>query len=294
MPDWLRKSLSPGKQAASTGALLSELGLNTICDSGRCPNRDECYSQRAATFMVMGDVCTRSCGFCSVSTGRPGALDADEPRRVAEAARTLGLAHVVVTSVNRDDLPDEGAAHFVAVIRALRRALPAATVEILTPDFKRTQAAAVEVILAEEPEVFNHNVETVPRLYRTIRPQAHYETSLSIFREIRARSERAITKSGLMLGLGEEREEVLGVMRDLRAAGCDMLTLGQYLQSAGTGAPVKEFVTPATFAEYREAGRRMGYTWVESGPFVRSSFHAKESFEALRSALAERRGISVN
>ncbi len=290
LPDWLRKSLSPGKQAASTDALLADMGLNTICESGRCPNRNECYSQRTATFMVMGDVCTRSCGFCSVTTGRPAALDADEPRRVAEAAARLGLRHVVVTSVNRDDLPDEGAPHFVAVIRELRKALPGSTIEILTPDFKRTQAVAVEAILKDEPEVFNHNVETVPRLYKTIRPQAIYETSLQIFREIRKRSERSVTKSGLMVGLGETREEILTVMRDLRAAGCDMLTIGQYLKSAGTGAPMKEFVSPATFAEYREAGRQMGYTWVESGPFVRSSFHAKESFDALNAALAERRG----
>jgi lipoic acid synthetase len=289
LPDWLRKDLSAGQEAARTDALLKEYGLHTICESGRCPNRNECYSQKTATFMILGDICTRSCSFCSVSTGRPEALDADEPRRVVEAAKILGLRHVVVTSVNRDDLPDEGVSHFIGVIEGLRAELPDVIIEILTPDFKRTQAAAVEAVLEAGPDIFNHNVETVPSLYRRVRPQGDYARSLQIFREIKARSGSTLTKSGLMLGLGEAREEVLDVLRDLRAAGCDMLTLGQYLRSSGAGLRVAEYVHPDAFREYKEEAFAMGFTWVESGPFVRSSFHAKESFESLREALQNRR-----
>ena len=306
LPDWLRKDLSLGHEAARTDALLKELGLHTICESGRCPNRDECYSQRTATFMVMGDICTRSCRFCSVSIGRPEALDRDEPSRVASAARSLGLRHVVVTSVNRDDLEDEGVSHFVAVIRELKELSPAPTVEILTPDFKRTQKMAVAKILNEAaPEIFNHNVETVPRLYRTVRPQGDYEKSLELFRLIRGwadpstrgsneplaqdETERFIlTKSGLMLGLGEKYGEVLQVMDDLREAGCDILTLGQYLQSSTLGLPVEEYVHPDVFSDYKKEAWQRGFSWVESAPFVRSSFHAKDSFEALRVILKAR------
>lgn len=282
LPDWLRRDLMPGKEATRTDALLKEFGLHTICESGRCPNRNECYSQKTATFMILGDVCTRSCSFCSVSTGRPEVRDLDEPRRVAEATRLLGLRHVVVTSVNRDDLPDEGAAHFVEVIRELKKFSRDLIIEILTPDFKRTQSAAVETILAEGPDIFNHNVETVPGLYRRVRPQGDYAKSLQIFREIKKRSGSVLTKSGLMLGLGENPEDVIGVLGDLRKAGCDMLTLGQYLQSSGTGLPVTEYITPEAFAEYKKEAFLLGFAWVESGPFVRSSFHAKESFESLK------------
>ena len=289
LPDWLRKNLSVGQEASRTDALLKEFGLHTICESGRCPNRDECYSQKTATFMIMGDICTRSCGFCSVSTGRPDALDVDEPRRVVEAAKILGLQHVVVTSVNRDDLPDEGVSHFVGVIEGLRTALPDVIIEILTHDFKRTQAAAVEVLLEAGPDIFNHNVETVPGLYKRVRPQGDYERSLQIFREIKKRSASTLTKSGLMLGLGETREEVLNVLRDLRAVGCDILTLGQYLRSSGMGLPVAEYIHPDVFRDYKEEASAIGFTWVESAPFVRSSFHAKESFESLRESLQNRR-----
>ena len=285
LPDWLRRGLAPGHEAARTDALLHELGLHTICESGRCPNRDTCYSQKTATFMVMGDVCTRSCGFCSVSTGRPAALDADEPRRVAEAVRRLGLSHVVVTSVNWDDLPDEGASHFKDVINALKMISGELIIEILTPDFKKTQDRAVETILAAAPDIFNHNVETVPRLYRRVRPQGRYEASLQIFRQIGLRPGAPLTKSGLMLGLGETHEEVLGVLRDLRAAGCDILTLGQYLQSSGTGLAVEEYIHPDVFQQYKQEAMTMGFAWVESGPFVRSSYHAKETFESLKAAL---------
>ncbi len=282
LPQWLKKSLRPGHEAAKTDALLKELGLHTICESGRCPNRDECYSQKTATFMIMGDVCTRSCGFCSVSTGRPEALEADEPMRVAAATRTLGLKHVVVTSVNRDDLPDEGVEHFVSVIRELKKFSDTLTIEILTPDFKRTQSEAVKKIVSEGPHIFNHNVETVPRLYKRVRPQATYDISLEIFRQIRKNSCTVLTKSGLMLGLGESKEEVLAVLKDLREAGCDILTLGQYLQSSPLGLAVEEYIHPDTFGDYKQEALDMGFRWVESAPFVRSSFHAKESFEALR------------
>ena len=291
LPDWLKRDLSPGLEAPKTDALLKELGLHTICESGRCPNRNECYSQKTATFMILGDICTRSCKFCSVSIGRPEVLDIDEPRRVAQATRNLGLKHVVVTSVNRDDLEDEGAAHFVNVIVELKKISPEPIIEILTPDFKRTQRLAVKKIMEVRPDIFNHNVETIPRLYSEVRPQAVYEKSLQIFREIRAVSKKVLTKSGLMLGLGETREEVLQVLKDLRSAGCDMLTLGQYLQSSSLGLPVAEYIHPETFKEYKQEALGIGFTWVESAPYVRSSFHAKESFEALSRAISARKKV---
>ena len=288
LPDWLRKDLAPGHEAVQTDTLIKDLGLHTICESGRCPNRNECYSQKTATFMMMGDVCTRSCGFCSVSTGRPEVLDVHEPKRIAEAVRTLDLRHVVITSVNRDDLPDEGAAHFAAVIRELRSLPDEPIIELLTPDFKRTQSEAVRVILEARPDVFNHNVETVPGLYKRVRPQADYTKSLQIFKEIKRQSDQVLTKSGLMLGLGETREEILHVLQDLKQAGCDILTLGQYLQSSTLGLPVQEYVRPETFLELKHEALALGFSWVESGPFVRSSFHAKDSFEALQEMLCKK------
>jgi lipoic acid synthetase len=281
LPDWLRKNLSPGSEAVRTDALLKQLGLHTICESGRCPNRNECYSQKTATFMVMGDLCTRSCSFCSVSIGRPGALDRDEPRRVAQAVQTLGLKHVVVTSVNRDDLPDEGAAHFVSVIQELRKLPQELVIEILTPDFKRTQREAVRAILNAGPNVFNHNMETVPRLYKSVRPQADYRKSLQIFLEIKSQSDHVLTKSGLMLGLGETSEEILEVLLDLRRSSCDMLTMGQYLQSSTFGLPVHEYIKPEVFDSLKRQALSMGFDRVESGPFVRSSYHAMDSFQAI-------------
>lgn len=289
LPDWLRLELVAGHEAPRTDALIKELGLHTICESGRCPNRNECYSRKTATFMIMGDICTRSCHFCSVSTGRPEALDREEPRRIAEAVKILGLRHVVVTSVDRDDLADEGAGHFVEVIRHLKGESPEVIVEILTPDFRRTQPDAVRMILNEGPDIFNHNVETVPGLYRRVRPQGDYRRSLDIFREIRRASDAVLTKSGLMLGLGEGRKEVLEVLKDLRDAGCEFLTLGQYLQSSALGLPVKEYIRPEIFLDYKKQALDMGFTWVESAPFVRSSFHAKESFEALTTHLMARK-----
>ncbi len=239
--------------------------------------------------MIMGDICTRSCSFCSVSTGRPESLELDEPRRVGEAARTLGLQHVVVTSVNRDDLPDEGVSHFVNVIRELKGISEEIIIEILTPDFKRTQSRAVERLLEAAPDIFNHNVETVPRLHKRVRPQADYAKSLRIFREIKKGSKHVLAKSGLMLGLGETRQEVLQVLNDLGDAGCDILTLGQYLQSSGVGMPVAEYIHPDVFIAYKHEALAMGFKWVESAPTVRSSFHAKESFESLKAFLEARK-----
>ena len=278
----MRRRLSVGQEAARTETLLKDLGLHTICESGRCPNRNECYSQKTATFMIMGDVCTRSCRFCSVSTGRPMALDADEPGRVAQAVARLGLEHVVVTSVNRDDIPDEGAEHFAQTIRAIREFFPSVIIEILTPDFKHTQNLAVERLLNEEPDIFSHNLETVPRLYRSVRPQGDYSLSLQIFKAIRQGSKKILTKSGLMLGLGERKEEVLDVLSDLRKVDCQMLTLGQYLRSSAMGLEVQEYLHPDQFLEYKIQAKALGFQWVESAPHVRSSFHAKESFEAIK------------
>ncbi|MBI4352759.1 MAG: lipoyl synthase [Candidatus Omnitrophica bacterium] len=285
LPDWFRKSLAPGQEAARTDALLKEFGLHTICESGRCPNRNECYSQKTATFMIMGDICTRSCAFCSVSTGRPGPLDLDEPRRVAEAVRRLGLDHVVITSVDRDDLEDEGASHFARVVAEVKKISSRPIVEILTPDFKRTQRAAVRRLVTTAPHIFSHNIETVPRLYKRIRPQGDYAKALEIFREIKRACASLLVKSGLMAGLGETKEEVLEALGDLREAGCEMLTIGQYLRSSAIGEPVHDYLSPFAFQSYKEEALRLGFRWVESGPFVRSSYHAKESFQSLKALL---------
>lgn len=291
LPDWFRRDLAPGHEAQRTGALLKELGLHTICESGRCPNRNECYSQKTATFMILGEICTRHCGFCSVTTGRPAAPDPDEPRRVARAAKGLGLQYVVVTSVDRDDLEDEGASHFSAVIGELKKVIPGIIVEILTPDFKRTQSEAVEKILGAEPHVFGHNLETVPRLYKRVRPGADYKKSLGIFQEVRSRAGSVLTKSSLMLGLGETEEEVRHVLEDLREAGCDILTVGQYLKSDPRGIPVVAYVLPGVFEEVRCTAMRMGFGWVESAPLVRSSYHARESLEFLKNRRRFSRGF---
>ena len=235
--------------------------------------------------MIMGDICTRSCRFCSVSSGRPSALDTDEPRKVAEAVKQLGLRHVVITSVNRDDLEDEGAGHFVRAIEMVKAAVPGIVIEVLTPDFKTTQTRAVKKIIEAGPHIFNHNVETVPRLYPRVRSQAIYETSLSIFREIKKISIGTWTKSGLMLGMGERLEEVLRVIKDLKASGCEILTMGQYLQSSGSGVPVERYVSPTEFLELKHAALDIGFRWVESGPTVRSSYHAKNSFEGIKNLI---------
>jgi len=282
LPAWLRKNLSSGHQAARTDSLISDLKLNTICESGRCPNRNECYSQKTASFMILGDRCTRNCHYCSVAPGKPLPPDPSEPANLAEAVLRLGLEHVVVTSVTRDDLEDEGLDHFRKVTEALRARVPGLILEVLTPDFKRDQARAVNVLSSLPIDIFNHNIETVRSVHKKVRPQGGYDLSLALLKAMRERTPNRITKSGAMLGLGETREEVLEMLADLRAAGCRMLTLGQYLQPDRTACPVERFVEPTEFDEYRLAAESMGFELVESGPFVRSSYHAQDSFVKLR------------
>jgi lipoic acid synthetase len=263
--------------------MMRRLSLVTVCEEARCPNIHECWArERTATFMLMGDICTRHCGFCAVGKGKPGSLDPDEPERVAEAAAELSLAHAVVTSVNRDDLSDGGAAHFAATIRAIRRRIPGCTVEVLIPDFCGNEEA-LETVLAEKPEILNHNTETVPRLYRRVRPEARYEQSLEVLRRAdafrRETGSAMKTKSGLMAGLGETRDELLATLSDLRGAGCDIATVGQYLQPHERRLPVEKYYTPEEFDDLRREGEAMGFFRVESGPLVRSSYHAKRALQ---------------
>jgi lipoic acid synthetase len=278
LPEWLRKNLSSGHQAAHTDKLISELGLHTICESGRCPNRNECYSQKTASFMILGDRCTRNCHYCSVAPGKPLPPDPNEPENLAEAVQRLGLKHAVITSVTRDDLEDEGLEHFRLVTEALRRKNPELILEILTPDFKRDQERAVSALALLPIDIFNHNIETVRAVHRRVRPQGGYDLSLRLLSRMRLRLPDRVTKSGAMLGLGETRDEVIQMLSDLRAAGCRMLTLGQYLQPDKTACPVERFVTPQEFADYKTLAEQMGFELVESGPFVRSSYHAQDSF----------------
>jgi lipoic acid synthetase len=262
---------------------MRENRLVTVCEEAACPNIGECWSQRHATMMVMGDTCTRACAFCNVRTGQPGALDADEPARVADAVARLGLRHVVITSVDRDDLADGGAAHFAAVIGAIRVAAPGTTVEVLTPDFLRKPGAA-EIVAAARPDVFNHNLETVPRLYPTIRPGARYYQSLRLLDHVKALDPTIFTKSGLMVGLGESRTEIMQVMDDLRIADVDFLTIGQYLQPTPKHAAIDRFVPPEEFAEYAALARAKGFLLVSATPLTRSSYHADADFAALKAA----------
>lgn len=278
LPDWLKKPLPRGNENFFTNHLLEELGLETVCENARCPNRPECWSRRTATFMVLGNVCTRPCGFCSVPRGEPLPVAGDEPARVAEAAARLGLRHVVITSVTRDDLHDGGADHFRRCVLAVRERT-GATVEVLTPDFLG-DLAAVDTVLAAAPEVYNHNMETVPRFYRKVRGRAEYRRSLDLLHHVKARRPDILTKSGLMLGLGETRDELLETLADLRAVGCDMLTLGQYLTPTLKHVPVKRFLPPAEFDELGTLARSLGFRHVASGPFVRSSYHADEMLHA--------------
>jgi lipoic acid synthetase len=275
-PEWLWRTVAPAAPAAvgRMEHLLDELSLHTVCQEARCPNLAECFGGGTATFMILGDTCTRGCRFCAVEQGRPAALDADEPERVAEAAARLNLAHVVVTSVTRDDLPDGGAGHFAATVEALRRRLPGATLEVLVPDFGGS-CAALERVLTARPDVLNHNVETVPRLYPQVRPQAQYGRSLALLEHARASNPQITTKSGLMLGLGERVSEVLRVLQDLRRAGCDLVTLGQYLQPTDRQHRVARYVPPAEFGAYKEWAQAMGFRGVAAGPLVRSSYRAR-------------------
>jgi lipoic acid synthetase len=282
-PAWIRVRAPSHPVYHETRALMRQNRLVTVCEEAACPNIGECWSQRHATMMIMGDTCTRACAFCNVRTGQPGALDADEPARVADAVAKLGLRHVVITSVDRDDLRDGGAGHFAAVIAAIRSAAPATTIEVLTPDFLR-KPGAIDVVVAARPDVFNHNLETVPRLYPTIRPGARYYQSLRLLDRVKAVAPDMFTKSGLMVGLGESRTEIMQVMDDLRVAEVDFLTIGQYLQPTVKHATVERFVPPEEFAEYASLARARGFLMVSATPLTRSSYHADADFEALRAA----------
>ncbi len=275
LPRWLHRPIRAGKDLHEVDALLRRLELHTVCEGARCPNRMECFSCRTATFMLLGDVCTRNCAFCGVDKGVPGPPDPGEPERVAEAAAALGLEHVVMTSVTRDDLKDGGAAHFAAAIRAVKGRLPGATVEVLTPDF-RGDPDALQEVLAEGPEVFNHNLETVEELYASARPQAVYRRSLGLLRAARDISPATAVKSGIMVGLGETRPQLSRLFRDLSAAGCDMLTIGQYLRPTREQLRVKRFLSPQEFTELGREAEDAGIRLVASAPFVRSSYRARE------------------
>ncbi len=282
-PEWLKVRLNTTGEYEEVRRMMRRLSLVTVCEEARCPNIHECWArERTATFMLLGDICTRHCGFCAVGKGKPGAVDPAEPDRVAEAARELSLAHAVVTSVNRDDLEDGGAAHFAATIRAIRSRNPGCTVEVLVPDF-RGNWDALDLVLDEAPEILNHNVETVRRLYRRVRPDARYEQSLELISRADSRRRREgldlRTKSGLMVGLGESPEELVETLADLRAAGCDIATLGQYLQPHERRLPVERYYAPEEFARLRAQGEAMGFGRVEAGPLVRSSYHARRAFE---------------
>ncbi|MDO9383047.1 MAG: lipoyl synthase [Hyphomicrobiaceae bacterium] len=282
-PEWLRVKLSAGSVVAETRDIVRQHGLTTVCEEAGCPNLSECWSQRHATMMIMGDTCTRACAFCNVRTGVPKALDANEPGQVAAAVAKLGLRHIVITSVDRDDLADGGARHFAETITAIRRKAPQATVEILTPDFLRKDGA-LEIVSEARPDVFNHNLETVPSLYLAIRPGARYFHSLRLLQRAKELQPATFTKSGIMLGLGEKREEVLQVMDDLRAADVDFLTIGQYLQPTPKHAPIVRFVPPDEFDSYRRIGMAKGFLLVSSSPLTRSSHHADEDFARLKAA----------
>jgi lipoic acid synthetase len=281
-PDWLRAPAPAGENYQDIKQLITRLRLHTVCESAACPNVGECWNHRTATFMILGNVCTRRCGFCAVEKGAPLPVDYDEPRRVAEAVAAMGLKFAVITSVNRDDREDGGAELFALVIAAIRRSVAGCGVEVLVPDFQGSRAA-VETVLAAAPDVFNHNTETVPRLYRQVRLGARYERSLDVLAHAKRTAPAVPTKSGLMLGLGETSAEILQVMRDLRAQRVDILTLGQYLRPSPKHLPIVRYVPPEEFAELRAAGREMGFGHVEAGPLVRSSYHAFESAHGAQS-----------
>jgi lipoic acid synthetase len=281
-PSWIRVKAPTSEGYLETRNIVREARLHTVCEEAGCPNIGECWTKKHATMMIMGDTCTRACAFCNVKTGMPGALDADEPRRVAEAVAAMGLTHVVMTSVDRDDLADGGAAHFAEVVRAIRAASPA-TIEILTPDFLRKGHAA-DIVIDARPDVFNHNLETVPRLYLTIRPGSRYYASLRLLERVKERDPSQFTKSGLMVGLGETKEEVMQVMDDMRTAGVDFLTIGQYLQPTRKHAAVDRFWTPEEFQGLETIARAKGFLQVAASPMTRSSYHAGEDFAVMKAA----------
>ena len=282
-PDWIRVKAPVSRGYAETQAIMRANGLHTVCEEAGCPNIGECWEKKHATFMIMGDTCTRACAFCNVKTGLPGPLDPAEPARVAEATAKLGLAHIVVTSVDRDDLVDGGARHFADTIRAIRARCPATTIEVLTPDFLRKDGA-VETVVVARPDVFNHNLETVPSKYLTVRPGARYFASIRLLQQVKELDPAMFSKSGIMVGLGEERNEILQVMDDLRAADVDFLTIGQYLQPTRKHHPVVRFVPPDEFKAYETIAYAKGFLMVSSSPLTRSSHHAGEDFARLRAA----------
>ena len=281
LPVWLTKRVPSPQTVDVVNDMMREAKLNTVCESARCPNLGECWSKKTATFMILGDICTRNCGFCAIKVGKPDAVDGDEPRRVAEAARAMGLKHVVVTSVARDELADEGAGHFADTIRALRAAIPGVIVEVLTPDFKGKRWCT-RLVVDAHPDIYNHNIETVERLSPQVRPQARYHRTLDLLQSVTNMDPTIYTKSGIMLGLGETHEEVLQTLRDLREVGVSAVTIGQYLRpTTDRHLPVVEYVHPDRFAEYEHIGDEMGFLFVASGPFVRSSYNAQEFSERL-------------
>ncbi len=275
IPEWLTIKLPRKQDTAEVETLMRRAGLVTVCEEARCPNLGECWSKKTATFMILGDTCTRSCRFCAVKTGKGGALDPDEPRRVAESALALGLRHTVVTSVNRDELADGGAYHFAETIKHLKALLPDSIVEVLTPDFLGNKAN-VQIVVDAKPHIYNHNIETVPRLYRRVRPQARYSRSLQLLQYVKDSDPSIYTKSGLMVGLGETKDEVAALLADLKAHRVDAVTIGQYLKPGKNYLDVAEYVHPDVFAEYKAIGEEMGFLFVASAPFVRSSYNAKE------------------
>jgi len=274
-PDWLKARIPSGKSYLETKAILRTLDLHTVCESANCPNIGECFSRHTATFLILGNVCTRSCPFCDIRNGKPLPVDPEEPRRVADASRRLNLRYVVVTSVNRDELPDGGASHYAATIREIKAAIPSARVEVLIPDFMGDEDA-LRVVLAARPDVLNHNMETVKRLYPRVRPAGRYERSLTLLRQVSVEAPDIPAKSGIMLGVGETVEEIEELLRDLRTHGCSMVTLGQYLPPSGSHLPLERYATPDEFTHYREYGLALGFRQVASGPLVRSSYHAEE------------------
>jgi lipoic acid synthetase len=282
-PPWLRVKAPVSAAYGETRALMRDLNLVTVCEEAACPNIGECWAQKHATMMILGSVCTRACAFCNVATGRPDLLDPHEPEHVGTAVARLGLRHVVITSVDRDDLADGGAQHFADTIAAVRQLSPGTTIEVLTPDFLRKEGA-VEIVVAARPDVFNHNMETVPRLYPSIRPGARYANSLSVLQQVKALDPSIFTKSGIMVGLGESDDEVGMLMDDLRAADVDFMTIGQYLQPTPKHAPVDRFVTPETFADFARMGADKGFLLMSSTPLTRSSYHADADFAALQAA----------
>jgi len=286
-PAWIRARSPTSQEAAEVRRLMRDKKLATVCEEAACPNIGECWKHKHAAFMILGETCTRACAFCNVRTGRPDALDEGEPERLAESVASMGLTHVVITSVDRDDLPDGGARQFQRSVACIRSGAPGATVEILTPDF-RGKSGAMDIVMESPPDVFNHNLETVPRLYPSIRPGARYFTSLRLLQQAKELKPAVFTKSGIMVGLGETREEVWQVMDDLRAADVDFLTIGQYLQPTRKHAPVDTYVTPEEFEDYARAARAKGFLLVSATPLTRSSYHADRDFEALRQSRLDR------